>query len=83
MLFAPGAFITTMPRCDRGVEVHVVHAGTRAGDDAQHRRGGDHVSGHLGGAPHDQRVRISKRGQQVWQRPARLGVHGPLGLIAK
>ena len=61
MLLAPGAFITTMPRARRGVEVDVVDAGARAGDDPQARRGGDQVARHLRRAAHDERVGVGER----------------------
>ena len=57
-----------------GVEVDVVDAGAGARDDAQRRRGGDHVARDLRRAAHDQRVGIGQRSQQFGQRTAGVGI---------
>ena len=60
MLFAPGAFMTTMPRARGGGDVDVVDAGAGAGDHPQLRRGGDELRVDLGRAANDERVGVGE-----------------------
>jgi hypothetical protein len=70
MLFAPGAFITMMPRCD-------------ACDNPKRGRGGNHVLRDLRRAAHNQRIRVGECHQEVGQRPSGLGIEYPRGIFTK
>ena len=59
-LFAPGAFMTTMPRAVAAGDVDVVDAGAGASDNAELRRGVDQVPRHFRGASHDERVGVGR-----------------------
>ena len=64
MLLAPGRVDDEDAAAAGGGHVDVVDAGAGAADDAQLRRGGEQIGGHLGRAAHQQRVGVGEIADQ-------------------